>query len=234
MDKFIELLKALHGDEVITDELVKGMENMPDAQVKELEESLGVINEYRRAYPDEILDAIKMLSKHALNGRIGGKGDELTLEDAIDFVLTDEDEKLEKAGKKVSKEMKAKLIKIMNIIKEIVGDEDDETKKKSVKFTKNDDLPEDIQEKLKKLALLEKEKEDEDLKKSKEAQDKKDEQLKQALTDIEMLKAGTGVRLSFDPENLTEEEKKEMLKSKTIAKYPSLMGRINRRTSNQE
>lgn len=224
MDKLIELLKALHGDEEITEELVKGMEDMPADQVTELEGALSMIDEYRRAYPDEILDAIKVLSKHASYGRTFGTGDELTLEDALDFV-SDEFDKMEKAGKKVSKETKAKLLKIMGLIKEIVGDEtnDDDNKKKSTDMKKYENLPEEIQEKLKKLDKLEKEQEDEEIKKAKEEREKEKEQLKQALLDIEMLKAGTGVRMSFDAEDLTEDEKKELLKKKIDVKYPSLM-----------
>lgn len=219
MEKFIELLKALHGDEEITAELIKGMEDMPADQVTELESALSVVNDYRKLYPDEILDAIKVLSKHASYGRTGGTGEELTLEDATEFVV----DELGKAGRKVSKETKAKLLKIMSLIKEIVGDETDDPKKKSLDLDKYENLPDEIKAKLLKLEKMEKEQEDAAKKKEKEERELEKAQLKQALADIEMLKAGTGVRKSFDPEDLTEEEKKELLKSETPVKYPSLM-----------
>lgn len=225
MEKLIELLKSLHGEDEITEEAVKSLKGIPEKQITELESALAVATEYKKLYPDEVLEAIELLSKHATYGRAPGSddnGDEPTAEDALELLTTFEESDIEKAGKKVSKETESKLRTIMKIIQGILGNGDEGDKKKMEKKYK--DLPEEVQEELKELAKLRKEKEDAETEKQKEEKKKAKEKQDDIEKRLKALEDGFGHPQSFDvDEDMTDDEKKSLIKAKEEVKFPSLI-----------
>lgn len=220
MKEFIEELKKFMAEDdediegALEKEEIEKAEKVPDAAMKAIKGALNILNKYKADMPDDVLKAIKTLTKYASYGYPAAKEDkkdevkktdEEVLADSIQTLVKEvEVDDLEKAKKIVEQLSKAtikQLKKIVEICQKIIGTEE-------AKVKKADELPAEVARDLEELAALKKFKEDtlkekeetrkqeiEDLKKEREKLEKKVEELEKTKGEkkgIEGHKGGDG------------------------------------------
>lgn len=217
MKEFIEELKKFMAEDdediegVLEKEEIEKAEKVPDAAMKAIKGALNILNKYKADMPDDVLKAIKTLTKYASYGYPAAKEDkkdevkktdEEVLADSIQTLVKEvEVDDLEKAKKIVEQLSKAtikQLKKIVEICQKIIGNEE-------AKVKKTGELPPEVARNLEELAALKKFKEDtlkekeetrkqeiEDLKKEKEKLEKKVEELEKTKGEKKGIEGHTG------------------------------------------
>jgi len=170
MDKFIEILKSFFEEDLKEEEIEKA-KKLPDAALKAISGALNILNKYKDVFPEDVLNAIKTLTRYA-SYAYPEKSAELSDEEFVEM--------LEKAGAKLSKATKEQLLKIKKIIDELLGEKD--------VAKKYGDLPEEVVKKLEDYERLKAE-EEERVRKAKEEEEKKKqkelEELKKKVEELE-------------------------------------------------
>ena len=141
MEKLLEVLKKMLGDEEINDNSIEKIKKLPEDSIENIRKALDEIEGYKGNYPPALDEAIQSLTKSAVY-------DYPVKESEFDF------EDVAKAGASLSKATVAQLKKIQDIIEKLVGE-------KTEKFNKKDndeeiEIPAEIQARLDKLDKLEK------------------------------------------------------------------------------
>jgi len=220
MKEFIEELKKFMAEDdediegALEKEDIEKAEKLGDAPMKAIKGALNILSKYKADMPDDVLKAIKTLTKYASYGYPATKEDkkdevkktdEEVLTEAVETVVkAAEVEDVEKKGKiaeHFSKATLKQLKKIVEICQKIIGTEE-------AKVKKTDELPAEVARDLEELAVLKKfkeatlkekeetrKKEIEDLKKEREKLEKKVEELEKTKgekTGIEDHKGGAG------------------------------------------
>ena len=170
MDEFVDILKSFF-EEGLKEEEIEKAKKLPDEALKAISGALKILNKYKDVFPDDVVSAIKTLTKYA-SYAYPEKSAKMTDDEFL--------QELEKAGAKLSKATKEQLVKIKKIIDELLGEKD--------VAKKYGDLPEDVTKKLEEYEQLKAEKE-EQLKKAKEEEEKKKQQeiedLKKKVEELE-------------------------------------------------
>lgn len=221
MKEFIEELKKFMAEDdediegVLEKEDIEKAEKLGDAPMKAIKGALNILSKYKADMPDDVLKAIKTLTKYASYGYPAAKEDkkedevkktdEEVLADSIqtltEIVETDDVEKAKKVVDQFSKATIKQLKKIVEICQKIIGTEE-------AKVKKTGELPAEVARDLEELAALKKFREDtlkekeetrkqeiEDLKKEREKLEKKVEELEKTKGEkkgIEGHKGGDG------------------------------------------
>lgn len=202
MKEFIEELKKFMAEDdediegALEKEEIEKAEKLADAPMKAIKGALNILSKYKADMPDDVLKAIKTLTKYASYGYPAAKEDkkdevkktdEELFIDAVNIVAkaveTEDVEKAKKVVEQLSKATIKQLKKIVEICQKIIGNEE-------VKAKKTEELPAEVARDLEELAALKKFKEDtlkekeetrkkeiEDLKKEREKLEKKVEEL---------------------------------------------------------
>jgi hypothetical protein len=213
-----ELIKAMVDD--VKDEDLEKAKQIPEDAAKALKEALTTLNKYKGDYPDDVLTAIKTLTKYASYGYgyPQKKGEDLSKED------------IEKLGAKLSKA----TLEQLKMAKDIIGGLDLKSLKKVTeiidkliqgadieKSAKYKDLPEDIR-----LRLI-KQDEDEEARRLKAQQDSLAEIVKTAVDtaikpvrdEVAELKKSKGIKKSVDGQDNVDDADQDQDKKD---KWPSL------------
>ena len=171
MEKFLELLKGLFGEEGLAEEDIAKAKELPDESVEAITGALNVIGNYSDAFPSDFKEAQLTLLKHASCGRVVEKS-ELTDEDFTKYLI----ENIEKVGASLSKVTRADIERIRSICDKMLESKEKKTKKDD----EEEKLSTETLDKLDKLERMEKE-ETERVKK--EAGEKSEENTKQLIKD---------------------------------------------------
>ena len=171
MEKFIELLKGLFGEEGLTDEDIAKAKKLPDETVEAITGALNAITVYSDSFPPEFLKAQLTLLKHASCGRVVEKA-ELTDEDFATYLI----ENIEKVGASLSKATRVQIERIRDICAKML-----EGKEKNQK--KDDEVEKLSTETLDKLDELERLKKAEADRVKKEEGEKSQEDIKTLIKD---------------------------------------------------
>lgn len=148
MEKFIELLKGLFGEEGLTEDDIAKAKELSDETVETITGALNAITVYSDAFPPEFLKAQLTLLKQASCGQVVEKA-ELTDEDITKLLTVD----VEKVGASLSKATRAEVEKILNICNKLLKRESDDKKKSDDEEEK---LSDETLDKLDKLERMEK------------------------------------------------------------------------------
>lgn len=210
MEKFIELLKGLFGEEGLTEEDIAKAKELPDETVEAISGALNVIGEYSDAFPANFKEAQLTLLKHASCGQTVEKV-ELTEEDFSKHLI----ENIEKFGASLSKATRAQIERIRDICAKML-----ESKTEKKKGDEEEEkLSTETLDKLDKLARMEKEDADrvkkEASEKSKEDIDKQiDEKVEEKLKSLLKEKGTTKKIKGQDKEDVEKEDE-------VVDHYPS-------------
>lgn len=110
MEKFIELLKGLFGEEGLTEDDIAKAKELSDETVEAITGALNVIGEYSDAFPEKFNEAQLTLLKQASCGQVVEKA-KLTDEDFATYLI----ENIEKVGASLSKATRAQIERIRDI-----------------------------------------------------------------------------------------------------------------------
>ena len=171
MEKFLELLKGLFGEEGLAEEDIAKAKKLSDEEVEAITGAMNAIAVYSDSFPPEFLKAQLTLLKQASCGRVVEKA-ELTEEDFAKYLI----ENIEKVGASLSKATRAQIERIRDICAKML---ESKTEKKK-KADEEEKLSTETLDKLDKLARMEKEEAD---RKEKEAGEKSEENTKQLIKD---------------------------------------------------
>jgi len=183
MDKLLEVLKKILGDEEIDDNSIEKIKGLPKDSIETIGKALDEIEGYKGNYPPALDEAIQSLTKSAVY-------DYPVKESEFDF------EDVAKAGASLSKATVAQLKKIQDIIEKLVGE-------KTAKFNKKDgdeeiEIPAEIQARLDKLDKLEKADKERVEKEATEKAEKEKEEKEELLKRVEKLEKTKGRKKSID------------------------------------
>ena len=214
MEKFLELLKGLFGEEGLAEEDIAKAKKLSDEEVEAITGAMNAIAVYSDSFPPEFLKAQLTLLKQASCGRVVEKA-ELTEEDFAKYLI----ENIEKVGASLSKATRAQIERIRDICAKML---ESKTEKKK-KADEEEKLSTETLDKLDKLARMEKEEAD---RKEKEAGEKSEENTKQLIKDtmeeilepiMPLLKEKGKTKKLKDQEN--EDVKKD---GEVVDEYPSM------------
>jgi len=183
MDKLLEVLKKMLGDEEINDKSIEKMKGIPEDKIEGLRKALEEIEGFKENFPPALDEAILSLTKSAVY-------DYPVKETEFDF------EDVAKAGASLSKATVAQLKKIQEIIERLVGE-------KTEKFIKKDgdkeiEIPAEIQARLEKLEKLEKAEQERVEKEATVKAEKDKEEKEELLKRVEKLEKTKGTKKSID------------------------------------
>ena len=182
MDKLLEVLKKILGDDEISNDSIEKIKGIPEDKIEGIRKALDEIEGYQENFPPALDEAFLSLAKSAVY-------DYPVKESELDF------EDIEKAGASLSKATVAQLRKIQEIIEKLVGE-------KTKKLKKNDkdefEIPEDIQAKLDKLEKLEKAEKEKEEKDATEKVEKAEKEKEELLKRVEKLEKKKGTKKSID------------------------------------
>ena len=193
---------------VLEKEDIEKAEKLGDAPMKAIKGALNILSKYKADMPDDVLKAIKTLTKYASYGYPAKKEDEVkkteeelfaeAVETVVKAAEVDDVEKAKKVVEQLSKATIKQLKKIVEICQKIIGNEE-------AKVKKTDELPAEVARDLEELAALKKFKEDtlkekeetrkqeiEDLKKEREKLEKKVEELEKTKGEKKGIEGHTG------------------------------------------
>ena len=172
MEKFLELLKGLFGEEGLAEEDIAKAKKLSDEEVEAITGAMNAIAVYSDSFPPEFLKAQLTLLKQASCGRVVEKT-ELTEEDYSKYLI----ENIEKVGASLSKATRAQIERIRDICAKML---ESKTEKKKKKEDEEEKLSNETLDKLDKLTRMEKE-EAERVKK--ETDEKSEEDTKKLIKD---------------------------------------------------
>ena len=210
MDKFIELLKGLFGEEGLTEDDIVKAKKLPDEAVEAITGALNAITVYSDSFPPDFLKAQLTLLKHASCGRVVEKA-ELTDEDFSKALI----ENIEKIGASLSKATRVQIERIRDICAKML-----ETKSEK---KKGDDEEEKLStETLDKLDELERLKKAEADRVKKEEGEKSQEDIKTLIKDSidEALKPI--LKEKGITKKIKDQDKEEVEKEEVEDKFPSI------------
>jgi len=211
MDEFIKLLKSFMGEDddefKLSEEDIAKAEKLDEKAIKAIQGALNILNKYKDVYPNDVLTAIKTLTKYAAYGYSYPAKKSLTEEELIEE-LTD----VEKAGRKLSKATIEQLKKAMEIIQSLIEEKEED-------ITKGHKLPPEIVKKLEKLAEYEKAEKERIEKERIEKEKKQEELIKELKERVEKLEKSKGIKKSIDGQDDDDDDKD---KNKGV-KWPSLI-----------
>jgi len=183
MDKLLEVLKKILGDEEINDTSIEKIKGLPEENIESLRKALDEIEGYQENFPPALDEAFLSLAKSATY-------DYPVKESELDF------EDVKKAGASLSKATVAQLKKIQDIIEKLIGEKTKKLKKKDGE--EEIEIPEDIQKRLDKLDKIEKEAKEKAEKEAKEKAEKEEKEKAELLKRIEKLEKKRGTKKSID------------------------------------
>lgn len=201
--EWIESLKKFldGGDEdeefKLKDEDIAKAKEMDEKAIKAISGALNILEKYKDVFPQDVLNAMKTLTKYAAYGYPEKKKSELEGEEYAK-------ELIEKAGAKLSKATREQLEKIMKIIEDLIGKKEDSAKEDF------DKLPDkEVKVRLAKLASME-DAEKERIRKEEEEKDKDREgRIKTLEDEIKKLKKGRGESDQLKDEDDDEDDDKD-------------------------
>lgn len=161
MDELIKILKDVFGEAAFTAEELEiaKKDEVPAEALKAIKSALKTLEKYKEDMPDDVMSAIKTLTKYASYGYPAKK--------SADADADDETFDVDKTGKRLSKATLEQLQKVKEIVESLLNQRDGDLKKKGY-----DKLPPEVQAKLERLEKLE----DENRKKEELAKQEKAEQ----------------------------------------------------------
>jgi len=184
MEKLLEVLKKILGDEEIDDNSIEKIKGLPEDKVEDIRKALEEIEGFQENFPPALDEAFLSLTKSATY-------DYPVKESEFDF------EDVAKAGASLSKATVAQLKKIQDIIEKLVGE-------KTEKFNKKDsdgkeiEIPAEIQARLDKLEKLEKAEQERVEKEATVKAEKDKEEKEELLKRVEKLEKTKGTKKSID------------------------------------
>jgi len=209
MDEFIELLKSFMGEDdeefKLTEEDIAKAGKLDEKAIKAIQGALNILNKYKDVYPNDVLTAIKTLTKYASYGYSYPATKSMTDEDFINELAD-----VEKAGRKLSKATIEQLRKALEIIQGLIKEKEDD-------ITKGEELPPEVVEKLEKLAEYEKAEKERIEKERIEKEKKQEELIKELKERIEKLEKSKGIKKSIDGQDDDDDDKDKGVK------WPSLI-----------
>jgi len=185
MDKLLEVLKKILGDEEINDTSIEKIKALPEENVENLRKALDEIEGFQENFPPALDEAFLSLAKSATYDYPVKES-----EAELDF------EDVKKAGASLSKATVAQLKKIQEIIEKLIGEKTKKFKKEGSE--EEIEIPEDIQKRLDKLDKIEKEAKEKAEKEAKEKAEKEEKEKAELLKRIEKLEKKRGTKKSID------------------------------------
>jgi len=210
MEKFIELLKGLFGEEGLTEDDIAKAKELSDESVEAITGALNAITVYSDSFPPEFLKAQLTLLKHASCGRVVEKA-ELTDEEFAKHLI----ENIEKVGASLSKATRAQIERIRDICAKML-----ETRSEK---KKGDDEKENLStETLDKLDELERLKKAEADRVKKEASEKNEEDIKKLIKDTVEESLKPLLKEKGITKKIKDQEKEEVEKEGIEDPFPSI------------
>ena len=182
LDKAKVILKEYFGEEVKLDV------EKSNKEVENIEKSLKTVNEYKEEFPPELKDAVGIIAKHACASFDEDKSGTEKVEKKDG---EPDKEKVEKTGKKFSKETLATISDIVSKLNTLLADSEGSVKKEDTKTKVENEKVEEVLKKVGELGKL--------VKKRNEESD----ELKKRLTEVEKIK---GVKKGLEGQDDDEDE----------------------------
>jgi len=204
MDKFIEALKGFvvdEDDDELTEEEIAKAEALEKEPKATIENAVNTLSEYKESMPDDLLAATKILVK------------------AASFIEPPKKEDIDKAGAALSKTTKTQISKALEhlkgspqaigILKTLLGQK---VEKEVEKKEGEENLNEETQAKLEKLAEYQKAEKEKIEKEEKEAKEKAEEEKQDMKDRLEALEKKKGIKKSIDDDGDDDDDKKKKKK----------------------
>jgi hypothetical protein len=205
VDEYIALLKSLMGDELKPEDIAKAKE-IPEDALKAIKGALNTLSKFKDDYPQDILAAIKALTKYASYGYPEQKSEDLGKED------------IEKIGARLSKATLEELKKVQELIDAIdikafkkVREIIDGLIKDAEVAKGRESLPADVAKRLAKLDALEAQ----EKKNAAEAERKRLEKIETDLKDVKELLEKAAKTKGFTKQEKGQDDDKDKDKDNT-------------------